>query len=198
MTVNPGWGGQPFIAHSLDKLARCARSSATPRPSRSTAASTPETAAPCRAAGPTCSSPARRSSAPPSPATPTARSRRRRGRSRRPGARWLRVSRPRHHGTGGPRRAAPVQQRQQRGQQRRPARVADLDARQLVAGRARRASRRRTGRRPTSQQVAAARARSRARAAWLSVPETRCRPIPSRSPRARPGRSRSADRRRGS
>jgi ribulose-phosphate 3-epimerase len=22
MTVNPGWGGQPFIAHSLDKLPR--------------------------------------------------------------------------------------------------------------------------------------------------------------------------------
>jgi ribulose-phosphate 3-epimerase len=24
MTVNPGWGGQPFIAHSLDKLQRIA------------------------------------------------------------------------------------------------------------------------------------------------------------------------------
>ena len=48
MTVNPGWGGQPFIERSLDKLARLRDAlGAGHARSRSTAASTRQTAAPC-------------------------------------------------------------------------------------------------------------------------------------------------------
>ena len=52
MTVNPGWGGQPFIAHSLDEAPARARAGrrATSR-SRSTAASIRDTAPSCRQAG---------------------------------------------------------------------------------------------------------------------------------------------------
>ena len=53
MTVNPGWGGQAFIAHSLEKLrARAARSlGERAGASRWTAGIDPETAPRCRAAG---------------------------------------------------------------------------------------------------------------------------------------------------
>ena len=52
MTVNPGWGGQPFIEHSL-REARAAARAARRRAwrSRSTAASTRSTAPRCREAG---------------------------------------------------------------------------------------------------------------------------------------------------
>ena len=53
MTVNPGWGGQPFIASSPDKVAPPAPSSRPRRCSRSTAASTPTTAGPVADAGAT-------------------------------------------------------------------------------------------------------------------------------------------------
>ena len=71
MTVNPGWGGQPFIADSPDKVGGWPPSSAPGR-SRSTAASTPSDRRrrrrpPERAS----SSPARRSSEPTIPPPPT-------------------------------------------------------------------------------------------------------------------------------
>jgi ribulose-phosphate 3-epimerase len=56
MTVNPGWGGQRFLEHSLTKLVRLRELIGPTRRSRSTAGSTPKPrpAAPQRA--PRCSS----------------------------------------------------------------------------------------------------------------------------------------------
>ena len=66
MSVNPGWGGQSFIPHSLDKLRRMRRLLPDDgRRSRSTAAIHEQTAGPCVRRAPTCSSPARPCSAPP-------------------------------------------------------------------------------------------------------------------------------------
>jgi ribulose-phosphate 3-epimerase len=63
MTVNPGWGGQPFIEGSIDRhRGVCAPRSGRTRRSRSTAASAPATAGRCAAAGATTFVAARRSS----------------------------------------------------------------------------------------------------------------------------------------
>jgi ribulose-phosphate 3-epimerase len=51
MTVNPGWGGQPFIAHSLDKLPRVRRAVGEEVAVEVDGGIDPETAPACRAAG---------------------------------------------------------------------------------------------------------------------------------------------------
>jgi ribulose-phosphate 3-epimerase len=51
MTVNPGWGGQPFITHSLDKLPRVRAIVGHDVAVEVDGGIDPETAPPCRAAG---------------------------------------------------------------------------------------------------------------------------------------------------
>ena len=51
MTVNPGWGGQPFIAHSLQKLPRLRPLLGTGVALEVDGGIDPETAGPCRQAG---------------------------------------------------------------------------------------------------------------------------------------------------
>jgi ribulose-phosphate 3-epimerase len=51
MTVNPGWGGQPFIAHSLDKLQRVAAIVGSEVAVQVDGGIDPETAPGCRQAG---------------------------------------------------------------------------------------------------------------------------------------------------
>jgi len=51
MTVNPGWGGQPFIAHSLDKLPRVRAIIGAGAAVEVDGGIDPETAPGCRAAG---------------------------------------------------------------------------------------------------------------------------------------------------
>jgi ribulose-phosphate 3-epimerase len=51
MTVNPGWGGQPFIEHSLDKVARTRAILGRDLPLEVDGGIDPETAPPCRQAG---------------------------------------------------------------------------------------------------------------------------------------------------
>jgi ribulose-phosphate 3-epimerase len=51
MTVNPGWGGQPFIAHSLDKVKRLRALLGEGVALEVDGGIDPETAGPCRAAG---------------------------------------------------------------------------------------------------------------------------------------------------
>lgn len=51
MTVNPGWGGQPFIAHSLDKLPRVSAIVGEQVAVQVDGGIDPETAPSCRAAG---------------------------------------------------------------------------------------------------------------------------------------------------
>jgi ribulose-phosphate 3-epimerase len=51
MTVNPGWGGQPFITHSLDKLPRARAIVGHDVAVEVDGGIDPETAPPCRAAG---------------------------------------------------------------------------------------------------------------------------------------------------
>jgi ribulose-phosphate 3-epimerase len=51
MTVNPGWGGQPFIEHSLDKLPRVAHIVGEDVAVEVDGGIDPETAPRCRAAG---------------------------------------------------------------------------------------------------------------------------------------------------
>ena len=76
MTVNPGWGGQPFIAHSPEKIERVRAIVGAGVAVAGGRRDRPRDGARCaRRAGATCSSRARRSSAAPIPARPTARSR---------------------------------------------------------------------------------------------------------------------------
>ncbi len=65
MTVNPGWGGQRSSDTRSTRSSGCATFSATASRSRSTAASTPTPPPHVEQRAPTCSSPARRSSASP-------------------------------------------------------------------------------------------------------------------------------------
>jgi ribulose-phosphate 3-epimerase len=51
MTVNPGWGGQPFIEHSLDKLPRVAHIVGADVAVEVDGGIDPDTAPRCRAAG---------------------------------------------------------------------------------------------------------------------------------------------------
>lgn len=51
MTVNPGWGGQPFIAHSLEKVKRLRALLGDGVALEVDGGIDPETAGPCRAAG---------------------------------------------------------------------------------------------------------------------------------------------------
>jgi ribulose-phosphate 3-epimerase len=51
MTVNPGWGGQPFIAHSLDKLPRVRAVAGPDAAVEVDGGIDPQTAAACAAAG---------------------------------------------------------------------------------------------------------------------------------------------------
>ncbi len=51
MTVNPGWGGQPFIAHSLDKIARVRAIVGADVAVEVDGGIDPETAPGCRSAG---------------------------------------------------------------------------------------------------------------------------------------------------
>jgi ribulose-phosphate 3-epimerase len=51
MTVNPGWGGQPFIAHSLDKIGRVAAIVGAGVAVQVDGGIDPETAPACRSAG---------------------------------------------------------------------------------------------------------------------------------------------------
>jgi ribulose-phosphate 3-epimerase len=51
MTVNPGWGGQPFIAHSLDKLPRMRALVGERAALEVDGGIDPDTAGPCRQAG---------------------------------------------------------------------------------------------------------------------------------------------------
>jgi ribulose-phosphate 3-epimerase len=53
MTVNPGWGGQPFIPHSLDKLRRLRELIGPELPLEVDGGIDAETAGPCAAAGAT-------------------------------------------------------------------------------------------------------------------------------------------------
>lgn len=53
MTVNPGWGGQPFIEHSIDKLARLRALLPDTVALEVDGGIGPETAGPCAAAGAT-------------------------------------------------------------------------------------------------------------------------------------------------
>jgi ribulose-phosphate 3-epimerase len=53
MTVNPGWGGQPFIPHSLAKLRRLRELLGPGLPLEVDGGIAPETAGPCAAAGAT-------------------------------------------------------------------------------------------------------------------------------------------------
>ena len=92
MTVNPGWGGQSFIAGSPDKVSRLARARRRAPRSRSTAASTPPPPARSPTPAPPSSSPARRSSAPTTPP-------RLRARSPRPPAPPSCIALPRDQGT---------------------------------------------------------------------------------------------------
>ena len=125
MTVNPGWGGQPFIAHSPQKIERVRAIVGAGVAVEVDGGIDPETAPalpgrPARA----CSWPARRSSA------------RRPGRGL-PGDRALRRGRlsvgRRPAAESSLRVPAPVQHRQRGGQQRGRAGVADLGAQQLFA-----------------------------------------------------------------
>jgi ribulose-phosphate 3-epimerase len=51
MTVNPGWGGQPFIEHSLDKIERLRHILSDSVALEIDGGIDPDTAPPCRAAG---------------------------------------------------------------------------------------------------------------------------------------------------
>ena len=69
MTVNPGWGGQTFIAALAGQAARaCARCSATGVALEVDGGIDTETAGPCARPARRCSWPARRCSAPSDPA----------------------------------------------------------------------------------------------------------------------------------
>ena len=76
MTVNPGWGGQPFIPESPDKVKRLRARSATAPRSRSTGEWTRRPRAASPRPEPTSSSPAPRSSARTTRPRPTRRSQR--------------------------------------------------------------------------------------------------------------------------
>ena len=152
MTVNPGWGGQPFIEHSLEKLPRMRALVGARR----------------RGRGRRRHRPAHRARL---PAGGRERVRRRLGdlRRARPG-RGLRGDRrvARRALSAEPRpaagaRAAAVERREQRREQRRRAGVADLGAQQLFGDRAARASSDERDRRAAASRPPP-RARGRARA----------------------------------
>ena len=175
MTVNPGWGGQPFIAHSLEKLPRVRAAVGAHAAIEVDGGIDPDTAPACLGAGAGMFVAGSAIFG-----------------ERDPAAAYAGDRRARVEG----RRAAPVERAQALPRAvPAAARVADLDARSTcseIAG---------VNIQPTntaaasSQQAAAARARSRARAAWLSAPgdEVQAHADADRA-RARSGRMRSPGR----
>ncbi len=179
MTVNPGWGGQPFIAHSLEKLPRVRALVGAGVAVEVDGGIEPQTAPACLEAGASVfvAGSAIFSAADPGRGLP--RDRRVRSTAADPAAQ----PEPRPNARA---RAAPVERRRASAPAAPSRRVADLRAQQLFADQ--RLSIHTTNTPPrATQQAAAARARSRASAAWLSAPEVRCRPMP-RPISARPKR----------